>query len=140
VEPLAVDDHFRRSFCSNSSRVCRQGSTQYQGPANESETNNEEQIMKVSKLNIIIPFAAALTFGQAFAQGNPHMEMTGESQKVALFQGNPHFNFEAGNSSLASYRGNPHEGYIVKMEHIAATQGNPQAGFRMVQLEIASAE
>jgi hypothetical protein len=44
-------DQFTRSFCLNSSRVCRRVPRQYQTSATHYKTDNEEQIMKANKGN-----------------------------------------------------------------------------------------
>lgn len=94
--------------------------------------------MKTTKLMTIIPLAAALTTGLAYAQGNPHQDMTGATQQ-ASFQGNPHLGFEVTETRYVErYRGNPHEGEEFKVVRIADAQGNPHIGFEIVSQTVAS--
>jgi hypothetical protein len=104
------------------------------------EPDDEEPVMKTTKLITAIPLATALTIGQAWAQGNPHLDPTGEADEIARFQGNPHRGMDIPGRYVARYRGNPHEGYAFTIARITRSRANPHAGFVFSPLKVASSQ
>ena len=97
--------------------------------------------MNIKVLIYTVPLAAALIFGQVYAQGNPHLDSSYQAQKVARFQGNPHLEPRITMTRYVErYRGNPHEGEVFSVARVAKSSGNPHAGFEISPLKVASYE